>query len=197
MWLVCIQQGLRAGASRFYDNWLPTYLQEERDCSIERAANLSSWPQYAAVVGSLIGGLLSDWILRRTGSRRAGRQGVAIGSLLVGSLFFVAAYHVRDIDAAVLLLSAGAFVTIFASPCAFALVLDMGGRHLAVVFGAMNMVGNLGAFAFVWAAGSVADRFGWGPVLVLFAGAYLVAAVCWLPIDPNGVIGEENKSVDA
>ncbi len=194
MWLVGIQQAFRAGANRFYDNWLPTYLQEDRTCSKELAADLSSWPQYAGVIGGLIGGLLSDWVLKRTGSRRAGRQGVAIASLLIGSLFFVAAYFTPEVRAAVLLLSAGAFITMFAAPCAYALTMDLGGRNLGVVFGTMNMVGNLGAFAFVWAAGYMAETRGWNSVLILFAAAHVAAALCWLLINPNGVIGAPNQA---
>src|SRR5262249_31608101 len=160
------QQAFRAGANRFYDKWMPTFLEtgrleaeltveekalldsarekeakqsdEEKPTKEEKAlldrirkqaANLSSWPMYAGVVGGLVGGILADWVLKRTGSRRAGRKGVAIISLLVGSLFFVAAYYTADLTVAVLFFSAGAFITMFAAPCAYALTMDLGGRN--------------------------------------------------------------------
>jgi MFS family permease len=194
MWLVGIQQAFRAGANRFYDNWLPTYLQEARGCTKVTAANLSSWPQYAGVIGGLVGGLLSDWVLQRTGSRRAGRQGVAVGSLLLGSLFFALAYFTPDVTAAVLLLSAGAFLTIFAAPCAYALTMDLGGRNLGIVFSTMNMAGNLGSTAFTWAVPRLNEWGGWDATLFVFAGAHIAAALCWLPLNPNGVIGEPRHS---
>ena len=177
MWLVGIQQAFRAGANRFYDNWLPTYLQEARGCSKVLAANLSAWPQYAGVVGGMVGGILSDWVLQRTGSRRLGRKGVAIASLLFGSLFFVAAYYTPDVNAATLLLSAGAFVTIFAAPCAYALTMDLGGPNLGVVFSTMNMAGNLGAFAFTWAAPRLVLWRGWDACLFVFAAPRGVGAL--------------------
>ncbi|MFL5339406.1 MAG: MFS transporter, partial [Gemmataceae bacterium] len=82
LWLICVQQFFRAGANRFTDQWLSTYLQEVPLSELaegprKRLANhLASAPQYAGVVGGLIGGFISDWVLRRTGSRRAGRNGV-------------------------------------------------------------------------------------------------------------------------
>ena len=148
------------------------------------------------MVGGLVGGLLSDWVLKRTGSRRAGRKGVAVGSLLIGSLFFVAAaYFTPDVTAAVLLLSRlGAFITIFAAPCAYALTMDLGGRNLGIVFSTMNMAGNLGATAFTWAVPRLNNLGGWDATLFVFAGAHVTAALCWLPLNPNGVIGEPNQS---
>jgi MFS family permease len=190
MWLVGIQQAFRAGANRFYDNWLPTYLQEDRGLSKERAANLSSWPQYTGVFGGLVGGILSDWVLQRTGSRRAGRKGVAVASLLFGSLFFVAAYFTADVAWSVVLLSAGSFVTIFSAPCAYALTMDLGGRNLGIVFSTMNMAGNLGSFAFTWAAPRLVAWRGWDACLFVFAGAHVASAICWLFINPEGTIGE-------
>ena len=194
MWLVGLQQAFRAGSNRFYDNWLPTYLQEARACSKLTAANLSSWPQYAGVIGGLVGGLLSDWVLQRTGSRRAGRQGVAIASLLLGSLFFVAGYYTPDVTAAMLLLSAGTFITIFAAPCSYALTMDLGGRNLGIVFATMNMFGNLGSFAFTWAAPRFVAWRGWDACLFVFAGAHIAAALFWLVLNPNGVIGDRGDT---
>jgi MFS family permease len=193
MWLIGIQQAFRAGAARFYDNWLPSYLQKERGCDVAWAANLSSWPQYAGVVGGLVGGILSDWVLQRTGSRRAGRQGVAIGSLLVGSAFFAAAYFTPNVTAAVLLLSSGAFVAFFAAPCAYALTMDLGGRNLGIVFSTMNMAGNLGSTAFTWIVPRLNAWGGWNATLFVFAGAQLAAALCWLFINPEGTIGEPGR----
>jgi ACS family glucarate transporter-like MFS transporter len=190
MLLICAQQFCRAGSSRFFDHWLPTYLQEERGSSVLSAGVWSGLPLYAGVVGGLVGGWLSDAVLRRTGSRRAGRNGVAVGSLLAATLCYVLAYPIPNAFLAVLVLSAGYFFASFAAPCAYALTMDMGGRQLGVVFGAMNMVGNFGSGSFVW----IVPRLlrwseGWGLALAVFAGVHLFAAACWLLLNPDGVIG--------
>jgi ACS family glucarate transporter-like MFS transporter len=188
--IICVQQFARAGALRFFDVWMPTYLQEVRHESVAGAGALASWPQCAGVVGVILGGLLSDAVLARTRSRAAGRNGVAAGSLLAGIACFVAAFFIPHTDLAVFVVSLGAMISSFAAPCAYALTMDMAGRNLGVVFGTMNMAGNLGAGAFAWFIPRLVSRGGWDSALVAFAGLHLVAAVCWLLVNPNGTIGE-------
>jgi hypothetical protein len=135
--------------------------------------------------------MISDAVLVRTGSRRAARKGVAIASLLAGTLCYLLAYPIPDVYLAAVVLSAGAFLTTFAAPCSYALTMDVGGRHVAVVFSLMNMAGNLGALAFAW----VIPRLkvwtgGWDAGLAVFAGLHVAAALCWLLLNPDGVIGE-------
>jgi ACS family glucarate transporter-like MFS transporter len=191
---ICMQQFCRAGASRFFDNSITTYLQEARDQSVQQANALTSLPLWAGMLGGLVGGALSDAILARTGSRRLGRQGVAIGSLLASLVCYGLAYGVEDVLGAVLLFSLGSFVTNFASPAAYALTMDLGGKNLGVVFGTMNMAGNLGAWAFTWTLPRLVTRGGWDLGLALFVGMHVVAIVCWLLLNPNGVIGGPEKT---
>jgi ACS family glucarate transporter-like MFS transporter len=189
--VICVQQFSRAGASRFYDTWMPTYLQEARAHTVAEAGALASWPQWASVVGVVLGGLLSDAVLAGTRSRIAGRNGVAVLSLLAGTACFVVAYFIPSTYLAVLAVSLGALIASFAAPCAYALTMDMAGRNLGVVFGAMNMAGNLGSWAFAWFIPRLVSRSGgWNSALAVFAGLHLAAAVCWLVLNPNGTIGE-------
>jgi ACS family glucarate transporter-like MFS transporter len=190
LWLICIQQFCRAGALRFFDQWLPTYLQEARGQSVEDANYLTSLPLLAGIIGGPVGGILSDFVLARTRSRRAARQGVAIGSILAGLLVYALAYQVSNLTGAVLLACLGLFIMTFSSPCAYALTMDMGGRNLGVIFGTMNMVGNLGSWAFTKFIPRVVTYRGWEGALVVFAAMHVIAIVCWLLLNPNGLIGE-------
>ncbi len=197
LWLICIQQFCRAGALRFFDMWLPTYLQEARGQSVESANYLTGLPLIAGVIGGPIGGILSDFVLARTGSRRAARHGVAIGSVLVGLLIYGLAYQVGDMFGAVVLASIGVFVMTFSSPCAYALTMDMGGRNLGVIFATMNMAGNLGSWAFTQFIPRVVEWRGWDRALLVFAAMHVVAIACWLMLNPNGIIGESADAPDS
>ena len=57
---------------------------------------LNSLPLFAIVTGSLAGGMVSDWVLTVTGSRRWARQGVASSCMLICSVFVLAASTIRD-----------------------------------------------------------------------------------------------------
>jgi MFS family permease len=191
LFLICVQQFCRAGSSRFFDQWFVTYLREARGREVAEANMLASWPQWAGVVGGVVGGWASDAVLQATGSRRAGRKGVAIASLLGCLVCYAAAYRTPNVYAATALASAGMFVAMCAAPCAYALTMDMGGRNLALVFGAMNMAGNFGAMAFAWFSPLLKKWSGdWTLPVMAFAGVHVVAAGCWLLLNPDGQIGE-------
>jgi MFS family permease len=188
--LLCTQQCFRAAANRLFDSRLPTYLERQRGLSKKDAAVLSSYPQWAGIVGGIFGGALSDLVLRRTRSRRLARNGIAILSLFSSMAVYLAAWFVADTTQAMLVLSAGAFLFCFSSPCAYALCIDIGGKHLAVVFGLMNMVGNLGSTLFVSSIMTLVRLGGWEMALMIWLGLHLAAIVCWFFLDPNVVIGE-------
>jgi ACS family D-galactonate transporter-like MFS transporter len=68
LFLLYTQQGFRAGANRLFDTWMPTYYETARGLTRERAADLTAMLQVGLVVGGLVGGMLSDYVLARTGS---------------------------------------------------------------------------------------------------------------------------------
>ncbi len=193
--LLFSQQCCRAGALRLFETRLPTYLEEERlegerEIRRKQAAKLASYPQWAGIFGSVLGGALSDFVLRRTGNRRLARNGIAIFSLASATAIYLGAWFVADVTLAILVLSAGAFFFSFSSPCAYALCIDIGGKNLAVIFGLMNMLGNLGAFAFVSSIMTLVAHGGWELALGFWLALHVIALVCWLFLDPNVVIGE-------
>jgi ACS family glucarate transporter-like MFS transporter len=192
MYCICLQQFCRAGANRFSDLWLATYLQEARQVGKEWANQLTSLPQWAGVFGGFIGGLLSDYLLSRTGRRRVARKGLAVASLAGCLALYSAAYAIPDAVLATVVFAAGMFVFFFSSTCAYAVTMDVGGRNLGVVFGLMNMAGNFGAWSFTALVPRLNAYNGgdWTATLALFAGLHVAALAFWLPLDPDGVIGE-------
>ena len=77
----------------------------------------------------------------------------------------------------------------FTAPAAYAVTMDMGGRHVATVFSMMNMAGNLGAFGLpLLVPPLVRAADGWDVVLFPVAGIYLAAALCWWLLDTDGTV---------
>ena len=52
----------------FYITWLPTYLLKARGFSANNAGLFSALPWLASAGGFWLGGLSTDWLVRRTGS---------------------------------------------------------------------------------------------------------------------------------
>ena len=83
------------------------------------------------------------------------------------------------------MMAVGAFFAALAGPCAFATTIDIGGPRVPQVFGVMNMFGNFAAASCpVLVAMFFQWTDDWNAVLLLFAGVYLIGAVCWLFVDP-------------
>ena len=188
--LLCTQQAFRAAANRLFDTWMPAYYELERGTSKQMGAYLSGSLQALGVVGVIIGGLLTDEVLRRTRSRRAARNGVALVSLFGSVGLYLLAWPISNVYLSTAVFSLGVLLFCFSSPCAFALTMDLGGRYLAVIFSVMNMAGNLGAFAFVSFLPWVVEWGGWNMALGVFVALHLAAAACWLVLDPEASIDD-------
>jgi hypothetical protein len=148
VWGLCAQQLFRAAGYIFFASWFATYLRETREIEDWMVGLLTSLPLWGVVVGSPLGGALSDWLLLRTKNRRFSREGLAAAAMLACGLLVLAAYPIANAWLAVLLISAGSFCAAFGGPCAYAATIDMGGRHVVMLFSLMNMAGNVGAFLF-------------------------------------------------
>jgi ACS family glucarate transporter-like MFS transporter/ACS family D-galactonate transporter-like MFS transporter len=205
MWMIAGQQFFRSAGYIFFASWFATYLQETRGVSTSESGILTVGPLIATVAASLLGGGLSDWLFRRTGSLNLARKGLAAICLSVCAVLVCAAYFIEHAHVAVAVISAGAFFAGFAGPCAYTATMDLGGNHVAAVFATMNMIGNFGAALLPWAVPYVRVAvensppllrfFGdnsWNAVLILFAATYWLAAGCWMLLRMNGTVVEQS-----
>lgn len=195
MLLLCFQQFLRAGAMVFFYTWFARFLQETKGLGAQEAGTLAFWPPFAGAFGGLSGGLVSDWLLRRTGDSRLARQGMTFVALCICTAVAAAAYFVADPHRAVFLISIGTFCGMASGVSAYALAIAYGGKRVATVFATMNMSGNLGATLFPVVVGGVVTATGnWNYALLLFVGLFGIAAVCWVFLNPRGTLFEEDPS---
>ena len=148
---VCINYGWY-----FFMYFLPDFLKKQfaRETATlgDRVvlALLAGGPLLVGVLGCVLGGILTDRHVRRTGDRKWGRK-------LYGALGFTAAclcYVVAIFGALgqnmwvfALGVAAAGFFSDLTMGAAWAVCQDIGRRHAAIVSGFMNMVGNLGAVA--------------------------------------------------
>src|SRR6202008_4034345 len=64
-------------------SWLPSYLVEFRHFTLLKVGLFASLPLWAGVVGDTVGGLATDYLLKRTGSAKAARRVVPLPACLV------------------------------------------------------------------------------------------------------------------
>ncbi len=173
----------------FFLTWFPKFLQETRGVSILESGVLTTIAGVGGVLGSLSGGFVSDWLLRRTGNARLSRQGIAVVGMASCSALIVASYFIADVRGSIAVISLGAFCATFGGVSGYTVAIGFGGKHVATVFSSMNMCGNIGAALFPITAGWLVARTGnWNLMLFLFAGIMAVDAVCWAFLNPRGTL---------
>lgn len=186
MWWLCGQQICRSAGYMFFASWFPTFLQVTRGVSVKESGYLQGVVLAGMLVGCILGGLLTDWIWRRSGSLRISRSGVGAASLGICALIILGTWFVQNAALAVILLAFGSFCAAFAGPCAFTATIDIGGTRVPQVAGMMNMTGNFAAAICPVLVGKLFERTAdWNLILLLFAGVYLAGAICWALVNPS------------
>ena len=174
----------------FFQSWLQTYLVRGRGYT-EAALVLSSLPYVVGGCANGIGGLASDWMVRRYGVK-SGRRVVGAAGLSFAALFMLATVMTNSGAWALVFLSLAYAGILAQQPNTSAVCLDIGKKHAGAVFGFMNSAANAASAISSVAFGYIATYFGsydapFIPmVLMLCAGTWL-----WLTIDPSREMFEE------
>ncbi|WP_076346480.1 MFS transporter [Paludisphaera borealis] len=184
-WCLCLAYGFGGFASNFFVGWLPTYLSDHRHLSDSDTKLLTSLPLAFGVVACISGGVLSDWIIRRTGSRSWGRRingsiGMAMAAAALGSTVWV-----ESVPLLAFLLCLTFVCNDVAMGPAWAACADIGEQAAGTLGGAMNMMSNIGGAVSALVAGYL---FGHGHpswVFVIFSCCYALASLSWLGVDAS------------
>ena len=186
-----------AWGSFFYLSWLHTYLQKGRGFTEDEMALWSSLPFVLGACGCLLGGTLSDYLVRRRGLR-FGRRVVGTTGLALGAVFLFAAAQTESKVAAAIFLSLGYFSMDCQMPVSWALPLDLGGRSAGAIAGAMNMAGQLGSFLSSVAFGYLIEYFDgdYSKALYPLAGMTVLSAIVFSRIDPTVPLVDEHAPAE-
>ena len=186
LWLLHGQQICRASGYMFYASWFPTFLQKTRGVSITQSGYMQAMVFAGSLTGSLLGGLLVDWVWKRTGNLRLSRSGIGTMALAVSGSLILASWFVEDARIAIGVLTLGSLFGSLAGPAMMASVIDIGGSRVAHVLGAVNMTGNLAVAVCPILIGKLFEATdNWNLVLVLFSIVYLTGAVCFAFVNPR------------
>ena len=75
----------------FFLTWFPSYLVEERGFNLLKLGVFGLIPPLAAILGSLAGGVVGDYLLKRGWSLNKARKTCLVGGMLVCSVIALAA----------------------------------------------------------------------------------------------------------
>lgn len=126
----------------FFLTWFPTYLATARHMAWITAGFSAVVPYAAATVGVLVGGHVSDALLKWTGSANLARKGPIVTGLLLASLI-VSANYVSN-NAAVIAIMSVAFFGQGMVNLGFTVIADVAPKQLmGLTAGLFNLAANL------------------------------------------------------
>ena len=197
--LICGMYFAYGYALYFYITWLPSYLLTARGFSANYAGFFSALPWLASAGGFWLGGLLTDWLVRRTGSLKIARCGIGAVGLITSAMALVAVVRTEDRVVAASLIALAAFCQMMTGSAAWSVCLDVGRRNAGVVTGIMNMVGNIGGTIAPVVVGYAVERRGsWNIPFYVTAGVLTIGVVMWMLIDPQrSVISKQEQRIDS
>jgi ACS family glucarate transporter-like MFS transporter len=178
----------------FYVSWMPKYFKEVHGVAFEKSELSSAWPLVCGGIACLVGGVLSDALVRRTGWRRLGRAVFPVTGCFVAAAATLAIPNVSTQREATILMCVAAAAFDFGQAANWASIVDIGGRHAALAMGMINMIGNLGASAQPYIGARIFNTFGWNTLFVVYAGAFLLAMATWAVINPTRTFYEERRA---
>ena len=128
----------------FFVTWFPTYLVTARGMTFIQAGLMTSLPYIGASNGVLTGGLLSDMLLKRTGSANLARKLPIVGGMLLASTIVAANYVPAGSNGVVMLIMSIAFFGQGMTNLGWTVVSDVAPKKLiGLTSGIFNFSANL------------------------------------------------------
>jgi MFS family permease len=184
-------------------SWYPSYLQNARGASQDLSSKLASMVLAAGAVGTFLGGWLTDWLAKTTGSRRWGHTVQAVVGAGLGAVGILASIRTNSTEAASAFVALAAFGVQLQLPSWWVSATQVSGRHLGALFGMMNMIGGVGRLASQFFIGSFTDwrkslgytgRAQWDPALYAYVAVALIGMAIWSFINPEKTVESPPES---
>lgn len=175
LWGIYIGQFAVNSTLWFFLTWFPTYLVKYRHLDFLKSGFLASIPFFAAFVGILLSGFLSDFLLRKGATISTARKIPVITGLLL-STFIIGANYV-DNTALIVMFLAIAFFGNGVASITWVFVSTLAPEHLiGSTGGVFNFIGNIASVIVPIVIGFLAGSGNFAPAL-LFIGAMALVGV--------------------
>jgi MFS family permease len=171
---------------QFFVTWLPTYFMREHGLSLQKSGVFAGLPLAAGAVGCLLGGVIADWITRRTGSLTIGRRTVGVSGFLLGATGYAAAVYSHSAGLAIAFLALASGAHDMTLPVLWATTTDAGGRFGGTAGGFVNFASSVSGTLAPMTAALLEQTFGsFHAVFIAASAMYVSGAALWLFIDPK------------
>jgi len=160
-------------------NWLPSFFLQGYNLDIKKSALYASGVFFAGVVGDALGGIISDYLLHKTGNVTLSRLSVILTGMLGATACLIPVLFSRDVFTLTLCLSGGFFFLELVIGPIWSVPMDIAPQYSGTASGLMNTGSAVAAIVSPLAFGYIVDVTGnWhlpfiGSVALLLIGSAL------------------------
>jgi MFS family permease len=184
LWAIGIYYFCGSFAWSFFVSWMPRYMKDVHGVEFARSEWSSAWPLLFGGIACLVGGVLSDELVRRTGWRRLGRAVFPMTGCFIAAAAMLGIRHADSQREATMLMCVAAAAFDLGQAANWAAIVDIGGRYAGVALGFINMIGCLAHAVQPFIGQDVFNNIGWNALFVIYGVAYLLAMMTWTVINP-------------
>ncbi|WP_091904074.1 MFS transporter [Chitinasiproducens palmae] len=173
-------------SNTLFFSWMPIFFMQSQHLNIKDSALYSSGVFLAGVVGDLLGGVISDQLLKRTGRLAFARQSVIVVSMLGGLACFIPVLISHDVVVIASCLSGAFFFLELTIGPIWAVPMDIAPREAGTASGMLNFGAAMATIISPIVFGAVIDYTGsWTLPFAGAIGFLVLGAILALFIRPD------------
>jgi MFS family permease len=185
-----------------YLSWLPQYFLHGHNLNLKDAAWFTAAVGVAGVLGDSVGGIVSDWLCKRSGNLDIARRDVIVFSLLSSLLFLVPVFIFDNVFVLAACLSGAFFCLELTIGPIWSVPMDIAPKFAGTASGIMNTGSAVAAIISPIVFGMIIDATGnWELPFLGSIGLLFVGAVLAFRMHPerglDGVVAAAKPSVSA
>lgn len=164
-----------------YLTWLPSYLQKERGFSLTQSGFVASLPYICGIVGVLLGGSISDRLIKKGVQPITSRKFPIVGGAVLAAVATAPLPFIKSTTLIIVLLCIGYFASQLPSGVIWTLAADVAPSNQVASLGAIqNFGGFLGAAMAPIVTGIILDKTGTiGSVFLIGAALLILGAISY------------------
>jgi sugar phosphate permease len=174
-----------------YLTWLPSFFQQGYGLNLKDTAFFSFGVLLAGVIGDTVGGVLSDWLFRRTGSFLVARRNLVAASLLGSLIFLIPVLLFKDLVLIAICLSGAFFCLEVTIGPIWSVPMDVAPKFAGTASGIMNTGSATAGFVSPVVFGWLVDVTGdWHLPFAGSIGLLLLGAILTFWMHPERQLSE-------
>jgi nitrate/nitrite transporter NarK len=169
-----------------YVTWMPSLFLNNYGLDLKSSALFSSGTFFAAMIGDTVGGVVSDWLLHRTGSRQIARSALIAVCMVLSLLSLVPVLIMHQLVVGALGFTLSYFFLESAISPMWTVSMDVAPEYAGTASALMNAAGAVAGILSPIAFGSIVDLTGsWTMPFAASIGLLLVGVVTTIWMRPD------------